>query len=120
MLWALIGAEAGGPEPRLAGVPIGSAPVGHPVIEIGLWLATIAAFRLMSPAVQWRYHGAEHKAVTAYERGLDLGDVDSVLGCPRVHARCGTNLVVWLALGAPLISRLSGPGRWWRSRSDWR
>ena len=59
--------------------------------------------------------------MTAYERGLDLADVDSVLGCPRVHARCGTNLVVWLALWAPLISRLSGlaqagrpPDRRWR------
>jgi hypothetical protein len=81
---------------------------GHPLAGIGLWVAAIGVFRLVAPEVQWRYHGAEHKAVTAYERGVDLGDLGSVLACPRVHPRCGTNLVVWLALCAPLISRLPG------------
>jgi uncharacterized protein YqhQ len=111
MLSALVGAEA-----TALGLDwmIGRTHLAgwtHPLIVIGLWMATIGAFRLLAPQVQWRYHGAEHKAVTAYERGLDLADVDSVLGCPRVHARCGTNLVVWLALCAPLLSRLSGPAQ---------
>ncbi len=111
MIWALLGAEAAALS--LDWLVGRSHPPrwGHPLIEIGLWMATIAAFRVMAPQVQWRYHGAEHKAVTAYERGLDLTDVDSVLDCPRVHARCGTNLVVWLALSAPLLSRLSGPAQ---------
>jgi uncharacterized protein YqhQ len=81
---------------------------GHPLVEVGLWVAAVAAFRMVAPEAQWRYHGAEHKAVTAYERGVDLHDVDLVLGCPRVHPRCGTNLVVWLAACAPLLSRLPG------------
>jgi uncharacterized protein YqhQ len=108
MLWALLGAE-------MAALALGwlagrthPPQWAHPVVEVGLWLGAIAAFRLLAPRVQWRYHGAEHKAVTAYEQGLDLADVDAVLGCPRVHARCGTNLIVWLALCAPVISRLSG------------
>ena len=42
----------------------------------------------------WRYHGAEHKAVNAYEGGADLGDVQSVARFSRVHDRCGTNLVI--------------------------
>jgi uncharacterized protein YqhQ len=112
MLWALLGAEASVLSLSWLVSRVHPPRWGHPLIEIGLWGATIAAFRLMSPAVQWRYHGAEHKAVTAYERGIDLADVDSVLGCPRVHDRCGTNLVVWLALCAPLISRLPGVAQW--------
>ncbi len=81
---------------------------GRPLLDIGLWAAAVAAFRLAAPSEQWRYHGAEHKAVTAYERGVDLDDVESVLACPRVHPRCGSNLIVWLALCAPVVSRLPG------------
>ncbi|MBS1886589.1 MAG: DUF1385 domain-containing protein [Actinobacteria bacterium] len=35
------------------------------------------------------YHGAEHKAIAAYEQGVD--DVASV---PKEHDRCGSNLIV--------------------------
>lgn len=42
----------------------------------------------------WRYHGAEHKAVNAYENGADLRDLGAVAAFSRVHDRCGTNLVV--------------------------
>lgn len=42
----------------------------------------------------WRYHGAEHKAVNAYEAGADLRDLQTVAAFSRVHDRCGTNLVV--------------------------
>ena len=111
MVWALIGAEATALSLAWLVSRMDPPRWGSPIIQIGLWLSAIAAFRFMSPAVQWRYHGAEHKAVTAYERGIDLANLDSVLGCPRVHPRCGTNLVVWLVLGAPLISHLSGPAQ---------
>jgi uncharacterized protein YqhQ len=46
----------------------------------------------------WRYHGAEHKAVNAYEAGADLNDLDAVARYSRVHDRCGSNLVVVAAL----------------------
>ena len=42
----------------------------------------------------WRYHGAEHKAVNAYEGGADLSDLSEVARYSRVHDRCGTNLAV--------------------------
>jgi len=41
----------------------------------------------------WSFHGAEHKAVNAFEQGKDLNDVDAIQSCSRVHQRCGTNLV---------------------------
>jgi L-lactate permease len=46
----------------------------------------------------WRYHGAEHKAVNAYEGGADLSDTEAVMTYSRVHDRCGTNLMVIMFL----------------------
>jgi uncharacterized protein YqhQ len=51
------------------------------------------------------YHGVEHKAIAAYERGVE--DVASV---PKEHDRCGSNLVVPMMLlsagGTVLLERL--------------
>jgi uncharacterized protein YqhQ len=51
------------------------------------------------------YHGVEHKAIAAYEQGVD--DVASV---PKEHDRCGSNLVVPMMLlsagGTVLLERL--------------
>jgi uncharacterized protein YqhQ len=58
----------------------------------------LAALRLVLPAAMWRYHGAEHKAVAAFEAGVDIGDVDAVMGFSRIHVRCGTNVVAILLL----------------------
>lgn len=62
----------------------------------------------------WRYHGAEHKAVNAYEAGADLGDLRSVATFSRIHDRCGSNLAViaavLLALGYVVVSLpMAGP-----------
>jgi uncharacterized protein YqhQ len=56
------------------------------------------------------YHGVEHKAIAAYEQGID--DVASV---PKEHDRCGSNLIVpMMALsvaGTVLLERVSeSPG----------
>ncbi len=60
----------------------------------------------------WGYHGAEHKAVNAYEHGADLSDLEAVAGHNRVHDRCGTNLMViaflLLMLGYWPIGGLAG------------
>jgi uncharacterized protein YqhQ len=51
------------------------------------------------------YHGVEHKAIAAYERGTD--DVAAV---PKEHDRCGSNLMVPMMLlsagGTVLLERL--------------
>jgi len=51
------------------------------------------------------YHGVEHKAIAAYERGID--DVAAV---PKEHDRCGSNLVVPMMLlsagGTVLLERM--------------
>ena len=51
------------------------------------------------------YHGVEHKAIAAYEQGVE--DVASV---PKEHDRCGSNLIVPMMLlsagGTVLLERL--------------
>ena len=64
------------------------------------WVLAFAVLRLVTPGSLWRYHGAEHKAVAAHEGGIAMDDVAAVLACPRVHDRCGTNLVFVAMLGA--------------------
>ncbi len=38
------------------------------------------------------YHGAEHKTINCYERGLPL-TVENVKSCSRLHDRCGTTFL---------------------------
>jgi len=63
----------------------------------------IGALRLGMGKTVWQYHGAEHKAVNAYEGGADLDDLSEVARYSRVHDRCGTNPVV-IALVITLVS----------------
>ena len=55
-----------------------------------------------------RYHGAEHKAVAAYEKYGEV-TLQNAKGVSRVHPRCGTNILLYIILAAlldPLIA-------WW-------
>lgn len=100
LLWALLGIEA-----VVIGLGALLGDVAAPWWAAGIMsFSTLVALRLATPAVLWRYHGAEHKAVAAHEAGVDLGDTEAVLRCSRVHNRCGTNLVfVMLLLGMVLL-----------------
>jgi hypothetical protein len=69
----------------------------HGPADVLPWVAVLAALRLAAPPVVWRYHGAEHKAVTAHEHGIPMEDTAAVLTCSRIHPRCGTNLVFLMA-----------------------
>lgn len=48
-----------------------------------------------------RYHGAEHKAVAAYERYGEVS-LETARESSRVHPRCGTNILIYIALAAAL------------------
>lgn len=51
----------------------------------------------------FRYHGAEHKTIFCYERGLPL-TVDNARAMPRHHPRCGTSFLVVVIIIAVLAS----------------
>ncbi len=59
-----------------------------------------------------RYHGAEHKAINAYEAGVPL-DVEHVKKYSRLHPRCGTSfLFIVLIISIALFSLLPNYGYW--------
>jgi uncharacterized protein YqhQ len=59
------------------------------------------------------YHGAEHKAVNAYEAGIDL-EVGAVKKYSTAHTRCGTSfLLIVMVLAIVVFSMLGKPPLWW-------
>ncbi len=55
----------------------------------------------------FKYHGAEHKSICCYEKGMDL-TVENVKKCTRFHPRCGTSfMIVMLILSILLVTLLS-------------
>src|SRR5439155_16750975 len=103
LLLALVAAEVATVLVAMAGGSLAGAL--WPVLANGAAVVVaLVALRVVAPASLWRMHGAEHKAVAAYEVGLDLSDLDAVLGAPRVHDRCGTNVVfLMVGAGVPLL-----------------
>ncbi|MEG0825152.1 MAG: DUF1385 domain-containing protein [Oscillospiraceae bacterium] len=53
------------------------------------------------------YHGAEHKTIFCYERGLEL-TVENVRKMPRHHPRCGTSFLFVIMIVSMLIYALLG------------
>jgi uncharacterized protein YqhQ len=50
----------------------------------------------------WQYHGAEHKTIFCYERGMEL-TVQNVRAMPRKHPRCGTSFMFLVMLVSILV-----------------
>ena len=55
----------------------------------------------------YMYHGAEHKTITCYEKGLDL-TVENVKKCRRVHDRCGTTFMFFVMFVSILVYSVFG------------
>ena len=63
-----------------------------------LWLANhLKEFKRM-----WAYHGAEHKAIYCYEKGLPL-TVENVAQQSKQHPRCGTSFLFIVMLTSILV-----------------
>jgi uncharacterized protein YqhQ len=83
------------------------------LLRLGLLLGYIAALG-RNPQVQrvFGYHGAEHKAVNAYEAGAQL-TVESVRRFPLIHPRCGTSFLLVVILISILVFALLGGLPFW-------
>ncbi len=53
----------------------------------------------------FQYHGAEHKSIFCYEKGLEL-TVENVRKQSRFHPRCGTSFMILMLLVGVIISIL--------------
>ncbi len=62
----------------------------------------------------YEYHGAEHKSVDCFEKGLELTP-ENARGCTRFHPRCGTSFIfVILIISIAVNSFLSWENTWLR------
>ena len=53
------------------------------------------------------YHGAEHKAVNAYEAGVPM-EVNAIKSYSRAHVRCGTSFLFLVLIIAIIVFSLVG------------
>lgn len=96
----------------LSGLVINAA--AHPVLYnlfAGLIKAAILVGYLLFigrlPDIQrfFMYHGAEHKAIAAYEKNLPL-TAESVRAQPAFHPRCGTTFIAFVILASVVVYSL--------------
>jgi uncharacterized protein YqhQ len=65
----------------------------------------------------FKYHGAEHKVINAYEAGVEL-EVEKVQKFSTFHPRCGTSfLLIVLVMSIFLFAMLGHQVLWWRIAS---
>ena len=68
------------------------------VIRMSFFLVMIVSFSLLKDIRRvFEYHGAEHKTVFTWEKGLAL-TVDNARPQPRQHPRCGTSFLMVVML----------------------
>ncbi len=68
------------------------------ILKIIIFLVYLALISLMNDIKRtFQYHGAEHKSVFCYEKGLDL-TVENVRLQSRYHPRCGTSFMFFMIL----------------------
>ncbi len=74
------------------------------VIRMAIFVAYIALVSLMKDIKRtFMYHGAEHKTIFCYEKGLDL-TVENVRKMSRFHPRCGTSFIFVIIIISVIIS----------------
>lgn len=72
-------------------------------IRIGIFVCYILLTSLMPDIKRtYMYHGAEHKTITCYEKGLELTP-ENAKTCRRVHNRCGTTFLFFVMIVSILV-----------------
>lgn len=78
------------------------------VLRIAIFLGYVSLVSLMKDIKRtFMYHGAEHKSIFCYEKGLPL-TVENVKAQKRFHPRCGTSFMILMMLVGILIGLLIG------------
>ncbi len=73
-------------------------------IKLAIFVAYVWAVSFMKDIKRvFMYHGAEHKTIFCYEKGLEL-TVENVRKQKRFHPRCGTSFMILMILIAVIFS----------------
>jgi len=76
------------------------------ILRIAIFLGyMLAVSRMKDIRRTFQYHGAEHKSIFCYEKGLPL-TVENVRAQKRFHPRCGTSFMVVMLIVGIIISIL--------------
>ena len=91
-------------QPRLAAALEG-------VVRIGIMTGYLVVVGFLPQARRmFGYHGAEHRAIQAYEAGEPL-EVESLRRFPNAHVRCGTSFLLTTSVVSTLLYAGIGPQR---------
>ena len=83
------------------------------LIRLAIFLGYLVAVGMVPDIKRvFRYHGAEHKAVNAYEAGVPM-EVEAIKKYGTAHVRCGTSfLFVVLMIAIIVFSFIGRPALW--------
>ena len=84
------------------------------ILRIAIFIGYMLLVSLMKDIRRtFMYHGAEHKTIFCYEKGLPL-TVENVRKQSRFHPRCGTSfLILMLIVGVVISIMIPGNGIWY-------
>ncbi len=76
------------------------------VLKLAIFVGYVFAVSFMKDIKRvFMYHGAEHKTIFAYEKGLEL-NVENVRKQKRFHPRCGTSFMILMILISVILSTI--------------
>lgn len=76
------------------------------LLKLAVFVAYVACVSLLKDIKRvFAYHGAEHKTIFCFEKGLPL-TVENVRAQKRLHPRCGTSFMILIFIVSIIISTL--------------
>ncbi|MBQ4470463.1 MAG: DUF1385 domain-containing protein [Synergistaceae bacterium] len=97
---------------RLADTPL-HVNILEGILRAVIFVSYVAIIGLWSDIREvFRYHGAEHKTINAFEKGLDMTP-ENIMKCSRIHPRCGTSflliaVIVSIIIFSPIKTLIAG------------
>jgi uncharacterized protein YqhQ len=83
------------------------------VIRVSIFILYLCLISLLPDLRRvFQYHGAEHKAINAYEAGEDLSP-ERVQRFSLIHPRCGTAFLLWVMVIAIFVFAFFGRPTWY-------
>ena len=83
------------------------------LIRVSIFIAYLSLISLLPDLRRvFQYHGAEHKAINAYEAGEEL-DPETVQRYSLIHPRCGTAFLLWVMVIAVFVFAFFGRPAWY-------
>ena len=97
---------------RIATTPL-YVNITEGVLRAVIFIGYVAVIGMWSDIKQvFRYHGAEHKTINAFEHGLKMTP-ENIMTCSRIHPRCGTSflliaVIVSIIIFSPVKTLIAG------------